>query len=56
MISGADWVVRHGPQHEFFVNLASPAKERHVFPGFFHDTLGERDRKQAVDAARALSS
>jgi alpha-beta hydrolase superfamily lysophospholipase len=54
LISGADWVVRHGPQHEFFVNLASPAKERHVFPGFFHDTLGERDRKQAVDAARAF--
>lgn len=52
LISGADWVVRHGPQHEFFVNLASPAKERHVFPGFFHDTLGERDRKAAVDAAR----
>lgn len=52
LISGADWVVRHGPQHEFFVNLASPAKERHVYPGFFHDTLGERDRKPAVDAAR----
>ena len=54
LISGADWVVRHGPQHNFFVNLASPAKERHVFSGFFHDTLGERDRKQAVDAARAF--
>ena len=23
LISGADWVVRHGPQHEFFVNLGS---------------------------------
>jgi alpha-beta hydrolase superfamily lysophospholipase/ubiquinone/menaquinone biosynthesis C-methylase UbiE len=43
-ISGSDWVVRHGPQHEFFVNLASPLKERHVLPGFFHDTLGEKDR------------
>lgn len=52
LISGADWVVRHGPQHEFFVNLASPAKERHVLPGFFHDTLGERDRKQALDLIR----
>ncbi|MER8484691.1 bifunctional alpha/beta hydrolase/class I SAM-dependent methyltransferase [Mesorhizobium sp. M1322] len=49
LISGSDWVVRHGPQHEFFVNLASPAKERHVLPGFFHDTLGERDRRQALD-------
>ncbi|AZO67265.1 MAG: alpha/beta fold hydrolase [Mesorhizobium sp.] len=49
LISGSDWVVRHAPQHEFFVNLASPAKERHVLPGFFHDTLGERDRSQALD-------
>ncbi|MER8370109.1 bifunctional alpha/beta hydrolase/class I SAM-dependent methyltransferase [Mesorhizobium sp. M1348] len=49
LISGSDWVVRHGPQHEFFVNLASPAKERHVLPGFFHDTLGERDRHKALD-------
>ncbi|RWM67016.1 MULTISPECIES: bifunctional alpha/beta hydrolase/class I SAM-dependent methyltransferase [Mesorhizobium] len=49
LISGSDWVVRHGPQHEFFVNLASPAKERHVLPGFFHDTLGERDRRKALD-------
>ncbi|MET3524236.1 alpha-beta hydrolase superfamily lysophospholipase [Mesorhizobium abyssinicae] len=52
LISGADWVVRHGPQHEFFVNLASPAKERHVLPGFFHDTLGERERKYALDLIR----
>ncbi len=43
-ISGSDFVVRHKPQHEFFVNLASPLKERHVLPGFFHDTLGEKDR------------
>ncbi|SIT59212.1 putative hydrolase [Mesorhizobium prunaredense] len=49
LISGSDWVVRHEPQHEFFVNLASPAKERHVLPGFFHDTLGERDRRKALD-------
>ena len=52
LISGSDWVVRHGPQHEFFVNLGSRAKERHVLPGFFHDTLGERDRSQALDLIR----
>lgn len=52
LISGADWVVRHGQQHQFFVNLASPAKERHVLPGFFHDTLGERDRHKALDLIR----
>ncbi|MER9419979.1 bifunctional alpha/beta hydrolase/class I SAM-dependent methyltransferase [Mesorhizobium sp. M0306] len=52
LISGSDWVVRHGPQHEIFVNLANPAKERHVLPGFFHDTLGERDRHKALDLIR----
>ena len=54
LISGADWVVRHRPQHEFFVNLGSSAKERHVLPGFFHDTLGERDRDKAVSLARVF--
>jgi alpha-beta hydrolase superfamily lysophospholipase len=52
LISGSDWVVRHAPQHAFFVNLGSRTKERHVLPGFFHDTLGERDRKQALDVVR----
>ncbi|MBZ9771395.1 bifunctional alpha/beta hydrolase/class I SAM-dependent methyltransferase [Mesorhizobium sp. CO1-1-8] len=52
LLSGSDWVVRHGPQHAFFVNLGSRAKERHVLPGFFHDTLGERDRAQALDLIR----
>ena len=48
LISGNDWVVRHKPQHEFYVNLASPLKERHLLPGFFHDTLGEKDRAPAL--------
>ncbi|WP_198023997.1 bifunctional alpha/beta hydrolase/class I SAM-dependent methyltransferase [Mesorhizobium sp. LNHC221B00] len=52
LLSGSDWVVRHGPQHEFFVNLGSRTKERHVLPGFFHDTLGERERAQALDLIR----
>lgn len=52
LLSGSDWVVRHGPQHEFFVNLGSRIKERHVLPGFFHDTLGERDRAKALDLIR----
>lgn len=54
LISGADWVVRHGPQHTFFVNLGTPLKERHVLPGFFHDTLGEKDRHLAIAKARAF--
>ncbi|RWF31541.1 MAG: alpha/beta fold hydrolase, partial [Mesorhizobium sp.] len=52
LLSGSDWVVRHGPQHDFFVNLGSRVKERHVLPGFFHDTLGERDRAKALDLIR----
>jgi len=52
LISGADWVVRHAPQHEFFVNLGTAVKERHVLPGFFHDTLGEKDRALAIGHAR----
>ncbi|EJC77336.1 lysophospholipase [Rhizobium leguminosarum bv. trifolii WSM2012] len=44
LISGSDWVVRHAPQHRFYENLGSRIKERHVLAGFYHDTLGERDR------------
>ena len=52
LISGSDWVVHHAPQHRFFEGLSSPVKERHVLPGFFHDTLGEADRGKAVALAR----
>ncbi|MEZ4236394.1 MAG: bifunctional alpha/beta hydrolase/class I SAM-dependent methyltransferase [Myxococcota bacterium] len=52
LVSGDDWVVRQAPQHRFFVGLGSPTKERHVFEGFFHDTLGERDRAPAVARVR----
>ena len=30
LISGADWVVHHAPQHRFYERLGSPIKERHV--------------------------
>ena len=52
LISGADWVVHHQPQHDFFDRLGTPVKEKHVFDGFFHDTLGEARRAEAVTAAR----
>jgi hypothetical protein len=52
LISGSDWVVHHAPQHKFFDGLSSPVKEKHVLPGFFHDTLGEADRAKAVALAR----
>ena len=50
LISGADWVVHHAPQHAFFDRLGATVKERHVLHGFYHDTLGERDR--AIATAR----
>jgi alpha-beta hydrolase superfamily lysophospholipase len=52
LISGADWVVEEAPQHELFVALGATVKERHVLPGFFHDTLGERDRAVPIGHAR----
>ena len=54
LISGSDFVVRQEPQHEFFVNLGSAIKERHVLPGFYHDTLGEKDRAQAFGLIRGF--
>jgi alpha-beta hydrolase superfamily lysophospholipase len=52
LISGNDFVVNPLPQHEYFVNLGARTKERHVFPGFFHDTLGEAERAPALAEAR----
>jgi alpha-beta hydrolase superfamily lysophospholipase len=52
LVSGADFVVRHPAQHRFYERLGSPVKERHVLPGFFHDTLGERDRAPVVAEVR----
>jgi alpha-beta hydrolase superfamily lysophospholipase len=44
LVSGADFVVHRAPQDRFYENLGARTKERHLLPGFFHDTLGERDR------------
>ena len=52
LISGADWVVHHGPQHDFWDRLGATTKEKHVLDGFYHDTFGEKDRKLATDKAR----
>ena len=54
LISGADWVVQHAPQHAFFERLGSTVKAKLELPGFFHDTLGEKDRAPAVQAIRAF--
>lgn len=54
LISGADWVVHHAPQHAFFARLGSRVKEQHVLEGFYHDTLGELNRRDATERARAF--
>jgi alpha-beta hydrolase superfamily lysophospholipase len=54
LVSGSDWVVHRKPQLEFFERLGSTVKEVHVLPGFYHDTFGERDRRIAIDKARAF--
>ncbi len=54
LISGADWVVHHEPQHRFFERLGSAVKAKIELPGFFHDTFGEKDRAAAVLATRSF--
>jgi alpha-beta hydrolase superfamily lysophospholipase len=54
LISGNDWVVHRQPQERFFERLGSPIRECHLLPGFLHDTLGERERRLALDAIRAF--
>lgn len=54
LISGADFVVHHRPQHVFFDRLGSKEKEKHVFKGLYHDTLGEKDRGPVIAKARAF--
>lgn len=54
LISGADFVVHHAPQHAFVRNLGSADKEVHVLDGFYHDTLGELGRAEAIGKARAF--
>jgi alpha-beta hydrolase superfamily lysophospholipase len=52
LISGSDFVVHRKPQEQFFERLGSLKKEKHILRGFFHDTLGERDRAVAVVSAK----
>ncbi|MFN0101802.1 MAG: bifunctional alpha/beta hydrolase/class I SAM-dependent methyltransferase [Bryobacteraceae bacterium] len=54
LLSGRDWVVHNKPQHEFYERLGTAEKEIHTFGGFFHDTLGEKDRHLPIAKARAF--
>ncbi|RFU90972.1 MULTISPECIES: bifunctional alpha/beta hydrolase/class I SAM-dependent methyltransferase [Citrobacter] len=52
LVSGDDFVVHRQPQIDFYQRLRSPLKELYVLPGFYHDTLGEKDRHLAFDKMR----
>lgn len=49
LISGDDFVVHAKPQKQFYAGLRSAIKEQHILPGFYHDTLGEKNRALAFD-------
>ncbi|GAA5012992.1 bifunctional alpha/beta hydrolase/class I SAM-dependent methyltransferase [Acinetobacter puyangensis] len=50
--SGSDFVVERKPQQQFYEKLPHPKKEWHVLEGFYHDTLGEKDRHLALEKIR----
>jgi alpha-beta hydrolase superfamily lysophospholipase/SAM-dependent methyltransferase len=54
LLSGSDWVIRNQPPRRFFDRLNTDEKELHSFEGFFHDTLGEKDRHLPIAKARAF--
>lgn len=55
-ISGSDHVVHHKPQHQFYEHLNTPIKEKHILPGFYHDTLGEKERHIPIAKIREFIS
>lgn len=52
LISGNDYVVHQKPQLQFYAGLRSAVKEQHILPGFYHDTLGEKERARAFGHMR----
>ncbi|MGB2833363.1 MAG: bifunctional alpha/beta hydrolase/class I SAM-dependent methyltransferase [Methylotenera sp.] len=52
LVSGKDWVVHQKPVQQLYEKLGASTKEYHVFDGFFHDTLGEKDRHLPLAKAR----
>lgn len=52
LCSDSDFVVEQKPQRQFYRRLPHPQKEFHILSGFFHDTLGEKNRSVAIDKIR----
>ncbi len=48
LVSGADFRGRAPAPGTLLRTAGQPQKEMHILPGFFHDTLGERDRAHAL--------
>ncbi len=54
LLSGSDWVIHNQPPRRFLDRLSTGEKELHCFDGFFHDTLGEKNRHLAIAKVRAF--
>jgi alpha-beta hydrolase superfamily lysophospholipase len=54
LLSGSDWVIHNKPPRQFFERLNTDHKEIHTFDGFFHDTLGEKDRHLPISKVRTF--
>ncbi|KGM54731.1 hypothetical protein N800_02340 [Lysobacter daejeonensis GH1-9] len=54
LVSGKDFVVHRAPQDRFYERLGATVKRRRLLPGFYHDTLGEKDRAPAMEAIRSF--
>jgi alpha-beta hydrolase superfamily lysophospholipase len=52
LVSGSDWVVHQQPVKDLYEKLGALTKEYHEFEGFFHDTLGEKNRHLPLAKAR----
>ena len=52
LVSGKDCVVHQKPMQNLYEKLGATTKEYHLFDGFFHDTLGEKDRHLPLAKAR----
>lgn len=54
LLSGSDWVIHNKPPQLLFDRLNTQEKEIHRFEGFFHDTLGEKDRHLPIAKVRGF--
>jgi alpha-beta hydrolase superfamily lysophospholipase/SAM-dependent methyltransferase len=54
LLSGSDLVIRNQPPRRFLDKVNTDDKEIHTFEGFFHDTLGEKDRHLPIAKVRAF--